>query len=95
MVETTPVEFARSVIDLDDPHVRFAGGIVARDRQGQIRLHPPMRCSAAVLHLPSGTTSEAPERIGMLIAELKSRAKSSPSGLVFVRFDEEEPFADD
>ena len=89
-LEGVLAEFARLVVDLYDPADRAAGGILALDRQDQMRLHPPMRCSAAVLELPMGRISGAPDRIGEMIAEAKSEAKRSASGLVFARFRERE-----
>lgn len=87
-IEAALAEFARLVVDLYDPADRVGGGIRTRDRQGTLRLHPPMRCSAAVLELPEGWTTDAPDPIGGIFAELKSRAKRSSGGLVFARSDD-------
>lgn len=87
-LEGVLAEFSRLVADLYEPEDRAAGGIEAIDRDGQLRRHPMMRCSTAVIELPAGRMSAALDRIGRVIAEVKSAAKKAESGLVFARFED-------
>lgn len=81
-------EFRREVIELYEPGDRAAGGLSGPDRDGTERFHPLMRCSAAVVVLPTGRVSEELDRIGRVIAEAKTAAKRSASGLVVRRLDD-------
>ncbi|TBW38291.1 GGDEF domain-containing protein [Siculibacillus lacustris] len=81
-------EFRREVASLYPEQERRDGGIVGRDRDGRLRNYPLMRCSAAVLTLEPGTVTAELDRIGLMIADLKSEAKRSVSGLVVRRFED-------
>lgn len=75
--------FRSDVQSLYDPQDRLRGYLRARDRFGQERDMPLMRCSAALLEIRPGDDYCSVESLGRVIAEMKHRAKSSPSGLVF------------
>ncbi|MDR3374362.1 MAG: EAL domain-containing protein [Ancalomicrobiaceae bacterium] len=79
-------DFRREVALLYDEADRRAGFITGVDRAGSLRSHPMMRCSIAVLHLPTGHITSDVNRIGAHIAALKSEAKASHAGLVFAEF---------
>lgn len=87
-IEAVLAEFAALVAELYDPGDRAAGGIDGVDRQGTPCRQPLMRCSAAVLTLPAGRVSAAYDRIGKIIADVKTAAKRSPDGLVMARFED-------
>lgn len=75
--------FRGDVQSLYDPQDRLRGYLRARDRFGQERDMPLMRCSAALLEIGPGDDYCSVESLGRVIAEMKHLAKSSPSGLVF------------
>lgn len=75
--------FRCDVQSLYDPQDRQRGYLRARDRFGQERDMPLMRCSAALLEIRPGDDYCSVDSLGRVIAEMKHRAKSSPSGLVF------------
>jgi EAL domain-containing protein (putative c-di-GMP-specific phosphodiesterase class I)/GGDEF domain-containing protein len=79
--------FAREVAQLYTEADRRAGGLAGVDRDGRPRLYPLMRCSVAVLTFAVGTVTAELDRIGRRIAELKSAAKRSPSGVAVGRFE--------
>lgn len=74
-------DFRREVAELYSAEDRKAGAIEGVDRDGQPRRYPLMRCSASVLELTAGTVTAELDRIGGVIAELKSAAKRAPDGL--------------
>jgi EAL domain-containing protein (putative c-di-GMP-specific phosphodiesterase class I)/GGDEF domain-containing protein len=80
--------FEREVAQLYSEEDRRAGGILGNDRDGRPRFHPLMRCSVALLTFEEGTVTAELDRIGRRIAELKSAAKRSASGIVVGRFEE-------
>jgi diguanylate cyclase (GGDEF)-like protein len=76
-------EFRRQVSLLYSPGDREAGFITGADRSGISRNYPLMRCSVAVLELPLGFMTSDTHLVGAKIADLKSEAKASETGLVF------------
>jgi len=78
-------DFRRQVSFLYGPQDREAGFITGADRSGVSRQYPLMRCSVSVLELPQGFMATDPRLVGAAIADLKSEAKSSTTGLVFRR----------
>lgn len=62
------------------------GAIVDIDRDGQRKAFPLMRCSVAVLELPQGVITSDLASIDLAIAEAKSEAKCSASGIAWRRF---------
>ena len=76
-------EFRQQVSFYYSDEDREAGFIEGTDRSGNFRSYPLMRCSAAVLQLPVGYSATDSEDVGSAIADLKTRSKSSDSGLVF------------
>ncbi len=80
--------FEREVAQLYAEGDRSAGGIAGTDRDGRPRLYPLMRCSVAVLTIDRGTVTAELDRIGRRIADLKSAAKRSPTGIVVGRFED-------
>jgi EAL domain-containing protein (putative c-di-GMP-specific phosphodiesterase class I)/GGDEF domain-containing protein len=62
---------------------RAAGGIRATRRDGEMALLPLLRCSVGVVRVNRGMVIDDPNRISAAIAGIKSRAKTSESGLVF------------
>jgi diguanylate cyclase (GGDEF)-like protein len=76
-------KFSTDVQSLYDPEDRQRGFIRARDRFGEERDMPLMRCSAALLAISSSDRYGGVEELGRVIAQMKHQAKASVSGLVF------------
>lgn len=74
-------DFRAEVAALYAPEARAAGFVRGRDRNGEERAYPLMRCSVGVLELPAGRCMEDAERLATAIAALKADAKKSESGL--------------
>jgi hypothetical protein len=55
-------------------------------RGGEPTIFPLMRCSIAVLILPEGFVFSDAQAVSARIAEIKSRAKESETGLIFDTF---------
>ncbi|WP_312361300.1 GGDEF domain-containing protein [Ensifer sp.] len=75
-------DFATDVRQLYLPEHQAAGQIHGHGRDGTARDFPLMRCSIAVLGLPEGFVYSDGQAVSARIAEIKSRAKASPDGLV-------------
>ena len=75
--------FRQDIASFYDAEAREHGYIEATDRQGEKRRFPLMACSAAVLHVPTGTRGDTPDAVLDQVARLKKQAKSDPSGLAF------------
>jgi diguanylate cyclase (GGDEF)-like protein len=78
-------KFRIDVQSLYDPEDRRRGHLQAKDRYGQLREMPLMRCSLALLEIRPGDDYSDGDELGRTIAELKHAAKQSPSGLVLQR----------
>ncbi len=76
-------KFSDDVQSLYDPEDRQRGYIRARDRAGEEREMPLMRCSAALIEIRPGDHYGCVDALGRVIAGLKHQAKTSESGLVF------------
>ncbi|WP_242445501.1 EAL domain-containing protein [Chromatium okenii] len=76
-------KFSADVQSLYDPEDRQRGFIRARDRAGDERDMPLMRCSAALIEMRPGDHYRCVETLGRVIAGMKHQAKASQSGLVF------------
>jgi len=76
-------KFRIDVQSLYDPADRERGHLLAKDRYGQLREMPLMRCSLALLEIRPGDDYSDGDELGRTIAKLKHAAKQSPSGLVF------------
>lgn len=85
-IEALLEDFRREVAELYAPDDRAAGAIEGIDRDGRPRRYPLMRCSASMLELDAGTVTAELDRIGGVIAELKTAAKRAPDGLAKCRF---------
>jgi diguanylate cyclase (GGDEF)-like protein len=81
-------DFHDDVVELYSDEDRMAGQIKGHDRFGNERDFALLRCSIAVLKLPTGSIIANPERIGSDIAAIKKAAKESASGLVIRGFGE-------
>ncbi|MDK9695252.1 MAG: GGDEF domain-containing protein [Siculibacillus sp.] len=79
-------EFRREVAELYAPADRVRGGLEGIDRDGNARFYRLMRCSASILQIPVGTVTAELDHIAGDIAELKSAAKKSSSGLAVRSF---------
>jgi len=78
-------KFRVDVQSLYDPEDRRRGHLQARDRYGQLREMPLMRCSLALLEIRPGDDYSDGDELGRTIAQLKHAAKQSSSGLVLQR----------
>lgn len=78
--------FGTEVHKLYSEEDRRSGGLTGADRDGRPRAFDLMRCSAAVLRLDPGTVTNDLDRIDTTIAQLKSEAKRSASGLAWQSF---------
>ncbi|WP_081763523.1 bifunctional diguanylate cyclase/phosphodiesterase [Imhoffiella purpurea] len=74
-------KFRSDVQSLYDPEDRERGHLNARDRFGQERQNPLMRCSGAILEIRPGDDYGSGDDLGRIIAAMKCQAKRSPSGL--------------
>ncbi|KQS59393.1 diguanylate cyclase [Rhizobium sp. Leaf371] len=74
--------FADEVRDLYPEDDRRRGVITGQDRTGTEQTYPLMRCSVGVLVLDEGEILTDINAVTTRVAELKSRAKASRSGLV-------------
>jgi len=81
-------DFHDDVSELYSDEDKARGQIRGRDRTGEERLFPLMRCSIGVLELPQGLVIDDSSRVSAAIAAVKSRAKTSDSGLIFQIFGE-------
>ncbi len=79
-------EFRNDVRQLYSPEHRDAGYMTGHGRSGEATIFPLMRCSIAVLILPEGFVFSDAQAVSARIAEIKSLAKESDSGLVFDTF---------
>ncbi|WEX78302.1 GGDEF domain-containing protein [Sinorhizobium numidicum] len=75
-------DFHSDVRQLYSQEHQAAGRISGYGRDGATKEFPLMRCSIAVLVLPEGYILSDAQTVSARIAELKSRAKASESGLV-------------
>jgi len=78
-------KFRIDVQSLYDPEDRRRGYLQAKDRYGQLREMPLMRCSLALLEIRPGDDYSDGDELGRAIAALKHAAKQSASGLVLQR----------
>lgn len=78
-------KFRIDVQSLYDPEDRQRGYLRAKDRYGQFREMPLMRCSLALLEIRPGDDYSNGDELGRTIAALKHAAKQSASGLVLQR----------
>ncbi|MGQ9659213.1 MAG: GGDEF domain-containing protein [Thermochromatium sp.] len=78
-------KFRIDVQSLYDPEDRQRGYLQAKDRYGQLREMPLMRCSLALLEIRPGDDYSDGDELGRTIAALKHAAKQSASGLVLQR----------
>ncbi|AFL72589.1 GGDEF domain-containing protein [Thiocystis violascens] len=76
-------KFGADVQSLYDPEDRRRGHLRARDRFGEERDMPLMRCSAAVIEIRPGEDFVSVDSLSRIIAAMKHQAKASSSGLVF------------
>lgn len=76
-------KFRTDVQSLYDPEDRRRGHVRARDRFGEERDMPLMRCSAAVIEIRPGEDFGSVDSLSRIIAAMKHQAKASSSGLVF------------
>jgi len=74
-------KFRSDVQSLYDPEDRAQGHLNARDRFGQKRQIPLIRCSGAILEIQPGDDYGSGDELGRIIATMKSQAKRSASGL--------------
>lgn len=73
--------FAHQVQSFYDAEARTRGWISSRDRTGKPTRYPLLRCSAAVVVLPSGPRSDDLDALARRIAVLKKRAKAAEDGI--------------
>ena len=85
-IEEVLQAFAAEVRKLYSDEDQRAGRITGIDRDGKPRTFPLMRCIAAVLTLGEGTFTNDLDRIDALIADVKSEAKRSASGIAWRAF---------
>ncbi|MCQ2004977.1 bifunctional diguanylate cyclase/phosphodiesterase [Rhizobium sp. NRK18] len=76
-------DFSSDAAELYSEADRAAGGILGHGRNGERQFFPLLRCSIAVIELPSGLVIEDIGRISTAIADIKGEAKESDAGLVF------------
>lgn len=79
-------EFCSDVRQLYSREHQAAGCMTGHGRSGEATRFPLMRCSIAVLVLPEGFVFSDSQAVSARIAEIKSRAKESETGLVFDMF---------
>jgi len=80
-------DFQHAIVGLYEPADQQSGYILGVDRDGRQRRFPLMRCSAAIVQLPRGLSTNDLNRIDALIAEAKSAAKRSPEPIIWRRFE--------
>lgn len=76
-------KFRVDIQSLYDPQDRQRGHLRARDRFGEERDMPLMRCSAALIEIRPGENFGTVDTLSRIIAAMKHQAKASSSGLVF------------
>ncbi len=79
-------EFTAEVRQLYSAEHQAAGRMQGYGRGGERTVFPLMRCSVGVLALPEGLMFSDTQAVSARIAEIKSRAKESDSGLIFDTF---------
>jgi hypothetical protein len=84
-------KFSHDVASLYDPGDRNRGYIEAVDREGRQRRFSLLSVSAAVLEIPAGRKTVTLEEIGVVIAELKKRAKGSEKKIAYHVLEQERP----
>ncbi|MBV8683332.1 MAG: GGDEF domain-containing protein [Caulobacteraceae bacterium] len=78
-------EFSDTVAGLYDEAERAQGWIESDDRFGTVRRFPLLRCSVAVVELPTGAASPASVTLDATFARLKATAKANTSGIAWER----------
>jgi diguanylate cyclase (GGDEF)-like protein len=73
--------FAHEVQSFYDAEARTRGWISSRDRSGRPARYPLLRCSAAIVLLPSGPRTDDLDALARRIAVLKKRAKAAEDGI--------------
>lgn len=77
--------FRSDAESLYDASAREQGGIVAKDRYGNLRLHPMLTVSGVALAIADGPHGLSPDLVNAAIAANKAAAKASPDKLCVVR----------
>jgi diguanylate cyclase (GGDEF)-like protein len=85
-IEQLSHAFSTEVRKLYSEEDQRTGKIVGNDRDGKPREFELMRCSVAVLELGHGTLTNDLDKIDVTIAQAKSEAKHSPSGISWRKF---------
>ena len=86
VLTTLLADFKAEVRQLYSPEHQAAGYMMGHGRSGEQTVFPLMRCSVGVVGLPEGLMFTDTQAVSARIAEIKSRAKDSDSGLVFETF---------
>jgi diguanylate cyclase (GGDEF)-like protein len=83
-------KFKYDAMSFYDATDREKGYIFSIDREGAERKFPLLSVSAAVLHLPEKHMDVTIEETGIIIADLKKKAKHSPEKIVFLSLSDAE-----
>ncbi|HEY4251388.1 MAG TPA: EAL domain-containing protein [Roseomonas sp.] len=82
-IRTLLDDFTGSAALFYQPQERREGRVPGKDREGQERFFPLLRCSAAILEIAAGQPGCDPDRLLTEVARLKSIAKASEDGVAW------------